>query len=76
MKKAFYNFFDEMFDRSLYYGMNYNPHWNRNFKAASPQDSDCTSQFVKWTIMNDTERALSGRRGEAASLSMIIQLLL
>ena len=48
MKKAFYNYFDEIFDRSLYYGMNYNPHWNRNFEAASPQASDCTSQFITW----------------------------
>ena len=48
MKKAFYNCFKEIFDRLLYYGMNYNPHWNRIFEAAAPQASDCTSQFVTW----------------------------
>ena len=62
------NCFKEIFDRLLYYGMNYNPHWNRNFEAASPQAPDCTSQFVTWFNlvnilwkgMNHTESALRG----------------
>ena len=75
MKKAFYNYFKEIFDRSLYYGMNYNAHWNRNFEAVSPQASDCASQFITWfNLVNILwkkyepywERPL-GRRGEAAS---------
>ena len=62
------NCFKEIFDRLLYYGMNYNPHWNRNFEAASPQAPDCTSQFVTWFNlvnilwkgMSHTESALRG----------------
>ena len=76
MKKAFYNYFKEIFDRSLYYGMNYNAHWNRNLEAASPQASDCTSQFVTWfNLVNILWKKYEpywerppGRRGEAASL--------
>ena len=68
MKKALCNCFKEIFDRLLYYGMNCNPHWNKNFEAASPQASDCTSQFVTWFHlvnilwkgMNHTESALRG----------------
>ena len=68
MKKALCNCFKEIFDRLLYYGMNCNPHWNKNFEAASPQASDCTSQFVTWFNlvnilwkgMNHTESALRG----------------
>ena len=75
MKKAFYNYFKEIFDRSLYYGMNYNAHWNRNFEAVSPQASDCASQFITWfNLVNILWKKYEpywerppGRRGEAAS---------
>ena len=75
MKKALCNCFKEIFYRLLFYGMNCNPHWNKNFEAASPQASDCTSQFVTWfNLVNILwknhepywERP-PGRRGEAAS---------
>ena len=73
MKKVLCNCFKEIFDRLLYNGMYYNPHWNRNFEAASPQASDGTSQFVTWfNLVNILwknhepywERP-PGRRGEA-----------
>ena len=78
MKKALCNCFKEIFDRLLYYGMNYNPHWNRNFEAASPQASDCTSQFVTWFNlvnilwkgMNYTESALRGAAAKPPRSSM------
>ena len=81
MKKAFYNYFKEIFDRSLYYGMNYNAHWNRNFEAVSPQASDCTSQFITWfNLVNILWKKYEpywerppGRRGEAASLKYIVE---
>ena len=75
MKKALCNCFKEIFYRLLFYGMNCNPHWNKNFEAASPQASDCTSQFVTWFHLVNIlwknhepywERP-PGRRGEAAS---------
>ena len=79
MKKSFYNYFKEIFDRLLYNGMYYNPHWNRNFEAASPQASDGTSQFVTWFNlvnilwkgMNHTESAL---RGAAAKLPRFLHI--
>ena len=80
MKKSFYNYFKEIFDRSLYYGMNYNAHWNRNFEAASPQASDGTSQFVTWfNLVNILWKNYEpywerppGRRGEAASFKVYL----
>ena len=72
------NCFKEIFDRLLYYGMNYNPHWNRNFEAASPQAPDCTSQFVTWfnlvnilwKCMNHTESALWGAAAKQPRIVM------
>ena len=80
MKKAFYNYFKEIFDRSLYYGMNYNAHWNRNFEAVSPQASDCASQFITWfNLVNILWKKYEpywerppGRRGEAASYYHVV----
>ena len=72
------NCFKEIFDRLLYYGMNYNPHWNRNFEAASPQAPDCTSQFVTWFNlvnilwkgMSHTESALRGAAAKPPRLQV------
>ena len=55
MKKAFYNYFDEMFDRSLYYGMN---------EAASPRRPGGRSQYRSYLFI---EYVQSEACGEAAS---------